>query len=344
MLPRVLNKKDLRACVEALMAQRTVVGPVAKEDKFVFAQLESPDDLRMDYPITLLSPKKFFFPQYETLLRYKLGDTVELEPPELPDKPTVILGAHPCDIAATWLLDAVFSAEPGEPLYLARRDRAVIIGLDCKKPCDEYQFCLDMGSLNRRDGADLFLTDLGDRYFVELLTPRGKELFESVAGDAPQAGSADFAGRQDFEDQKAKNFRHKLPFDVKYLPEILDESYDSLIWEAIARRCFSCGSCNLTCPTCYCFDVQDNLALDLKTVSRERRWDSCQLVDFAEVAGGENFRERRSDRLRHRFFRKGKYILEDYGRMGCVGCGRCDRVCVAKISSVETYNQIAGSR
>ena len=38
MLPRVLNKKDLRACVEALMAQRTVVGPVAKEDKFVFAQ------------------------------------------------------------------------------------------------------------------------------------------------------------------------------------------------------------------------------------------------------------------------------------------------------------------
>ena len=344
MLPRVLNKKDFRAFVEALMRQHAVVGPVAKEDKFVFAELDRADGLRMDYPISLLSPKKYFFPQYETLLRYKMGASVQLDAPPPAREPCVILGMHPCDMAATWLLDAVFSAAPGDPSYLARRGRAVIIGLDCKKPCDEYQFCLDMGSLSRRDGADLFLTDLGDRYFVEVLTSRGKDLLDSATKAAHPAASTDFSARQEVEDEKVKSFRHKLPFDVKYLPEILDESYDSLIWEAIGRRCFSCGSCNTTCPTCYCFDVQDTLALDLATASRERRWDSCQLVDFAEVAGGENFRQRRSDRLRHRFFRKAKYILEDHGRMGCVGCGRCDRACVAKISSVETYNQIAGSR
>ncbi|HPD14726.1 MAG TPA: 4Fe-4S dicluster domain-containing protein [Planctomycetota bacterium] len=344
MLPRVLNKRDFKGFVEALMHGNAVAGPVAKENKFVFDEIERVDDLRMDYPITLLSPKKYFFPQYETLLRYRMGDAVQLEPVVPPAKRRLILGMHPCDMAATWLLDAVFEAKPGNPNYLSRRDRAVIIGLDCNKPCDEYQFCLDMGSLSRRDGADLFLTDLGDRYFVEVLTLSGKQLLDGATKAAVPAGAADFAARQEVEDQKAKAFRHKLPLDVKYLPEILDESYDSLIWEAIGRRCFSCGSCNTTCPTCYCFDVQDTLALDLATVSRERRWDSCQLVDFAEVAGGENFRHRRSDRLRHRFFRKGKYILEDHGRMGCVGCGRCDRVCVAKISSVELYNQIAGSR
>ena len=343
MLPRVLSKKDFAPFVQALMGGTSVVGPVAKENKFVFAELDSVADLRMDYPITLLSPKKYVFPQVEALLRYKMGDTVQLEPVvEAP--PRVMLGVHPCDIAAIWLLDTIFAGKQTDPNYAARRSQAVIIGLDCNKPCDEYQFCLDMGSLPHRQGADLFLTDLGDRYFVEVLTPRGKEVLDRATRAAQPAAGPDLAARQDVEEQKARAFHRKLPFDVKYLPEILDESYDSLIWEAIGRRCFSCGSCNLTCPTCYCFDVQDVVGLSLGEATRVRRWDSCQLVDFAEVAGGENFRKRRSDRLRHRFFRKGKYILEDYGRMGCVGCGRCDRVCVAKISSVETYNQIAGSR
>jgi len=343
MLPRVLDKKDFKTFVDALIAENTVVGPVAKENQFVFGELESADGLRMDCPITLLSPKKRFFPQFDTLLRYRMGDAVELEP-VVDAAPCIILGAHPCDIAATWLLDAVFSDNEGDPNYFDRRNRAVIIGLDCNKPCDEYQFCLDMGSLYNREGADVFLTDLGERYFVELFTERGKALLDQATSAARPAGSDEFAARQQIDEEKAKAFHHKLPFDVKYLPEILDESYDSLIWEAVARRCFSCGSCNLICPTCYCFDVQDEVGLSLRSGERRRRWDSCQLVDFAEVAGGENFRERRSDRLRHRFFRKGKYILEQYGRMGCVGCGRCDRTCVAKISSVETYNQIAGSR
>ncbi|HUT34914.1 MAG TPA: 4Fe-4S dicluster domain-containing protein [Planctomycetota bacterium] len=344
MLPRVLAKRDFKAFVEALLADNAVVGPVSKGDKFVFDEIASADDLRMDYPITLLSPRKYFFPQSEAVLRYTMGDAVEIEPLALPTRPGVILGVHPCDMAGIWLLDAVFSKDQVDPLYRSRRAHSVAVGLDCKKPCDEYQFCLDMGSLAQREGYDLFLTDLGDRYFVEILTGRGKALLDGATRAAHPAASDDFAARQEVEEQKARNFHHKLPFDVKYLPEILDESYDSLIWEAIGRRCFSCGSCNITCPTCYCFDVQDEIALDLKSVQRTRRWDSCQLHDFAKVATGENFRERRSERLRHRMFRKSKYILEDYGRMGCVGCGRCDRACVAKISSVETYNQIAGSR
>ncbi|MBM4039341.1 MAG: Ni/Fe hydrogenase subunit beta [Planctomycetes bacterium] len=344
MLPRVLDKRSFRSCVQALLAGHSVVGPMAKGDKFVFDEIASPDELRMDYPISLLGPRKYFFPQSEAVLRYKMGDGIAIEPTALPTQPRVVLGVHPCDMAAVYLLDAVFAKDQVDPVYKARRANAVAVGLDCKKPCDDYQFCLDMGSLSRREGYDLFLTDLGDRYFVEIVTERGKALLDGATRDARPAASDDFAARQEIEEQKARNFRHKLPFDVKYLPEILDESYDSLIWEAIARRCFACGSCNITCPTCYCFDVQDEIALDLKTVTRTRRWDSCQLHEFAKVATGENFRERRSDRLRHRMFRKGKYILEDYGRMGCVGCGRCDRVCVAKISGVETYNQIAGNR
>ena len=67
------------------------------------------------------------------------------------------------------------------------------------------------------------------------------------------------------------------------------------------------------------------------------------LKSFAEVAGGENFREHRSARLRHRVFRKGKYMLEMFGKLGCVGCGRCDRHCPAKISILQIYQQLAAT-
>jgi ferredoxin len=84
------------------------------------------------------------------------------------------------------------------------------------------------------------------------------------------------------------------------------------------------------------------LNLDATSGVRRRSWDSCQLKVFAEVAGGENFREHRASRNRHRVFRKGKYILARTGETGCVGCGRCSRHCVANISILETFQQVAG--
>jgi ferredoxin len=143
---------------------------------------------------------------------------------------------------------------------------------------------------------------------------------------------------------KAQAITNRLPFDTKYLPEILEESYDSLVWQATAQRCFSCGSCVLVCPTCYSFDVADEVDLTLTHGTRVRRWDGCMLESFARVAGGENFREEREDRLRHRVMRKGKYIMEKLGRPGCVGCGRCERACLVKISIKEMFTQVAGSR
>jgi ferredoxin len=80
--------------------------------------------------------------------------------------------------------------------------------------------------------------------------------------------------------------------------------------------------------------------VDATSGIRQRKWDSCQLRTFAEVAGGENFREHRASRLRHRMFRKGKQILERTGRLGCVGCGRCIKHCVANISILEAFQQI----
>ncbi len=349
MLPHVLKKSDLGAWVGALMAEQRVAGPVYREtapndgrELFGWDYLAEPSDLRLDYDVTVLGPKKFLWPPRQRLVSYRLGGDPKPEP-ILEHEPQVLFGVHPCDITAIETLDAAFSKDIPDPHYLARRADTVLVGIDCAGPCDEEtSFCLDMGSLYPESGYDLMLTDLGEAYFVETKTAKGQALAE--AGKMKPAAKADLAARQAFAQEKRGAFRTKLPFEVKYLPEILDASYDSLVWEAIARQCFSCGACNTTCPTCYCFDVYEDVAMDLTKGCRVRRYDSCQLDPFATVAGGENFREHRWSRLRHRMFRKGKFILEQTGRPGCVGCGRCERACVAHISIRETFVQIAGSR
>ena len=348
MLPHVLETKDLAGWVAAIGKERRVRGPVLKETspsdgtaKFGWETIQEAGDLRLDYDLTVLGPKKFLWPPRQTLVEYRLdGDPKPEAVLEVEEQ--VLFGVHPCDATAIGTLDAAFAKDVADPHYLAQRAATATVLMDCEKPCDETSFCLDMGSLYPETGYDLALAPIPGGWFVETKTELGKRLRE--LGKMRRAEKADLEARQAFVERKRAGFHLKLPFEVKYLPEILDESYDSLVWEAIARRCFSCGSCNTTCPTCYCWDIADVVADDLASAARVRRYDSCQLDPFAEVAGGESFREQRSSRLRHRIFRKGKYILEQTGRVGCVGCGRCERACVAAISIKDTFVQIAGSR
>ena len=349
MLPQVLKKSDLGAWIGALMAERRVAAPYLKETspgdkadlKFAWDYVADPAEVRLDYTVTVLGPKKFLRPSRQTVATYSLG--ADPQPKAVIDhEPQVLFGVHPCDVTAIATLDAAFYKGVPDPHYLARRNDTAIVCLDCAKPCDDTGFCLDMGSLYPETGWDVMLTPADDQYYVEVKTDLGQALVSKAKVRATT--KQDMQGRQAFTEKKRGQFHFQLPFEVKYLPEVLDASYDSLVWEAIARRCFSCGSCNTTCPTCYCWDIADELTMDLTKGCRTRRYDSCQIDPFATVAGGEDFRKDRSSRLRHRMFRKGKYILEQTGRTGCVGCGRCERACVAGISIKETFIQIAGSR
>jgi len=139
---------------------------------------------------------------------------------------------------------------------------------------------------------------------------------------------------------KWSRFPLKLNVPGRDLPSLLALSYKSPLWEELGQRCLACGSCNIVCPTCYCFDVREQISLDGKTGERYRVWDSCQLDEFARVGTGENFRKSRAQRLRNRFFRKGKYIPDMHHALGCVGCGRCARACLVDITPVDVWNSL----
>ena len=335
---KVIDKKDMASLVTSIMAEREVVGPVAKDGKFIFSPIDDYSLLRLDHNITLLPPKEFFLPTEEPILKYRLGEAMHSEP-VIEAMPRVIMGVHPCDINANWLLDLAFSTDNLDTHYMEKRKKAIIVGLDCNEPCDEHSFCKSMGSLAVEGGFDLFLTDIGDAYMVEYGTPAGMELLARHKG-AREATNGDMSRFRAVQDAKWPKFTYKLEMNISDLPNLLAISYDNPLWEELGKKCLACGSCTVVCPTCYCFDVIDRLELNLKEGQRLRVWDSCQLPEFATVAGGENFRHARADRQRHRFFRKGKYLTEMFGKVGCVGCGRCVRSCLVDIDPVEVYNTL----
>ncbi|MBP1769812.1 MAG: putative anaerobic sulfite reductase, subunit [Candidatus Aminicenantes bacterium] len=111
------------------------------------------------------------------------------------------------------------------------------------------------------------------------------------------------------------------------------------VWEYIGDQCFECGACSFVCPTCSCFNIEDVNTREGGT-DRKRSWDSCSYEGYTRMAGDHNPRHPVEDRRNKRFFCKLSFSQsKKYLRPGCVGCGRCNRVCPGDIgiANVVTY-------
>jgi ferredoxin len=334
----LLDKRAVEPFVSNMMGDYRVVGPVSKGIKFAFGQIEDPADLRLDYDTSILPPKKQLQPQKERMMTFSRTGKPAVEV-VLDALPTVLLGVHTCDLHGIRVLDEAFSQGYPDAYYLERRAKTLIVGIECLEPCDEHSFCKSMGTLTVDNGYDLHLTDLGESYAVNVGTEAGASLLEKYSA-ARQATEADVAKLSKVLGAKWPRFPYKLDFDVGELSALMAQSYDNPLWDQLAEICLACGQCTLVCPTCFCFNVYDEVELNLTDGERRRRWDSCQLDEFARVAGGENFREHQAARLRHRFMRKGRYLMEKYDELGCTGCGRCVRSCLVDISPVDVFNEL----
>lgn len=331
----VLPKASMAALVAALKKTYRVFGPTRRGRSTAFDEIEDPADLQLDYTSTILPPKKFVLPPKEKLLDFNIK-TGEAREPEQDDKPVAILGIHPCDMQGILRLDFAFSRGHAEASYLDRREKMLFIGTSCNP--DEYCFCDAVGTNKFDEGFDLFLSDIGQSYLVDILTERGRDVISGL--EMQPVTDIDLYEAFKARERCADHPGRKLVPKASTLALLAKDCEDLDLWEELGERCLACGTCNLVCPTCYCFDVRDELALDLKTGERSRFWDSCQLDEFAEVAGGESFREKRANRQKHRFNRKFRYMAGEYGAPFCVGCGRCSRQCVADIDIVEIANDL----
>ena len=124
------------------------------------------------------------------------------------------------------------------------------------------------------------------------------------------------------------------------LPELLFNQQESTRWQLLGDKCLSCGNCTSVCPTCFCHHTIDETSLDGRLTTRLRQWDSCFSKDHSYIPG---FTLRPDAALRYRQWLTHKFAswVEQYGRSGCVGCGRCISWCPVKIDVTEELQLIA---
>jgi len=319
---RLIAASDMVPFVDSLIAAQRIAGPQKRAGAVAFDDLSAGRELRLEYTTTTLPPKKFVMPPRERLFSFSRGDTLEVTAPAAPE-PLVLFGVHPCDLAALQLLNRAMTDTHCDPNWAARWESLTLVGVDCMP--DEWCFCASMGTCKPVAGFDLFLTDVGDDYVVQIGSDEGRALLEAHATVKDATGAEQALA--EFEEQKLRSFSKSLTVEKKQLPLLFTKLQDSPVWEAQAKSCLACGTCNLACPTCFCFDVWDTMELNMREGSRSRRWDGCLLKDFAAVASGENFREESSGRFRHRYFRKFDYLPTRLEGLYCVGCARCSSRC-----------------
>ena len=336
-----LSNAALTEWVSAMIVgDKTVYGIQAhsdKSDRFTFAALNDAAALRLDYDVAVQPPRKFFQPPVDTLLEFETsGNYTSVYDTEQ----FILLGVHPYDMIALNQMDILFSQDNYDSHYMTRRNNAVIIACDVVTPSKDV-FASSMGTATVDSGWDILITVISDGYVVEAATDKGKTLLDLAKGT--KASGADLNARKAVWEENTRRLnQHPLDCDVSEIPALLDDAYKHPVWEEKARTCFACGSCNQVCPTCYCFNIHDNVNWDLSSGDRQATWDGCLLDGFTKVAPNHEFRADKANRFRHRLFRKGKYVPSKIGgQVACVGCGRCIAACLPDIANpVAVYNRL----
>jgi len=289
--------------------------------------------------------KHFFYPPKRKLFSVKkVGKSYEVLYEKVPDIKYAFIGVRPCELNAILIQDMVFNSDNYPDEYYKRlRENAFMVVVNCTDAGGTC-FCASMNAGPKaKDKFDIALTEImadGDHYFLaEVGSDSGAVIMEQVK-TTPVAKSE--VEEADKLIHRAEGRMKKIP-KTKDLPEFLMEHIEDSHWDEMAKRCLSCGNCTMVCPTCFCSTVEDVTDLHGKNAERSRKWDSCFTMDFSKVAGG-NFRITPKSRYRQRIMHKFSYWMEQFGILGCVGCGRCTTWCPVGIDVVDELRTLRDSK
>lgn len=363
-MPMQLLQERLQDLMDALNdAGYACVGPMLRDDAIIYGRLNGAADLPLGV-VDQQSPgsyrthvtasqrrfawangpqalKPFLFAPRDTLwwaTRQADGSLV-FDARQSRHKPLAVIGARACDLAALALQDKHFlqGAYP-DPGYASRREGLFIVAVNCSHPADTC-FCASTGDGPRASsGFDIALTELDDGFVAEAGSARGAAILQALS--LPDATPAQIAAAEAQSRQAAARQTRTLP--GRNLQAALFANLEHPRWNEVAERCLSCGNCTSVCPTCFCHSEADAPQLDGAKSEHVREWDSCFTQGHSYIHG---FTVRPDTRTRYRQWLTHKLGSwhEQYGRSGCVGCGRCLSWCPVGIDLTEEATVICSA-
>ncbi len=336
----------------------TLAGPQVRDGELVLTELASPRELPVGWTNTAApgvfrlertaapaffgviggqqSWKQFFYPPRLTLWEAcREGEAWRLSLPHHDTPAYALIGVRACDLSAIRVHDRTLLHGPfADPVYRARREAAFIVAVNCTRAVASC-FCASLGTGPRAtQGFDLALT--------ERVTPEVHEFLVEAGSPRGAAVLQDLGGRQATPEERGQAAALTTSAAAQQirgiatagLQEFLYRSYAHPRWEETAARCLSCANCTLVCPTCFCHTVEDDTDIPGYTAVRRRRWDSCFTVEFSYIHGGA-LRPSVKSRYRQWLTHKLATWVEQFGCLGCVGCGRCLTWCPVGIDLTE---------
>lgn len=337
-----------------------VIGPTVRDGAIVYDTLESPSDLpegwtneqeagvyrlkpRQDdalfgYTVGPYSWKKFLYPPVIRLWKARRTDThfKVIDEPQEPEK-LALIGVRSCELSAIAIQDRVLIDGPyTEPTYKSRRENIFIVAVNCGQAGGTC-FCASMGTGPKVTSSyDLVMTEVleaeGKRHYfvVEAGTDAGIAVLSEV--ESKPAAAEEKAEAERIVERTAEHMGRTL--NTKGIVELFQRNYENPYWDQVANRCLTCANCTMVCPTCFCMTVEDTTDLGGEQAERWRKWDSCFTTDFSYIHGG-SVRTTPKSRYRQWITHKLSTWADQFGTLGCVGCGRCITWCPAAIDITE---------
>ena len=358
-----LSRNKLQALLDTVQASGyRCIGPRVRDGAIVFDDLSSVEDLPRgvtdeqapghyrlqhgDHPRYFAwangpqALKPLLFSSREPVWHCTRGADGKLafQMPELRNEAMAIIGVRPCDLSALYLHDQHFLQQScQDDYYLARRQRLLLIAVNCTHPAATC-FCASTGDgPGARFGYDIALTELDEGFVVEVHSEPGKQQIAALA--LPLASEQQRQQAEQALNKAARAQQRRLP--SRNLNQALFANLQHPRWAEVAERCLSCGNCTAVCPSCFCHKQTETPQISGEASSHYREWDSCFTQGHSYIHG-ITLRAETAMRYRQWLTHKLGSWHDQYGRSGCVGCGRCISWCPVGIDLTEEAAVICG--
>ncbi len=349
--PVVVTRADFQHLLDSLHARGyTTIAPKLEGGAIVYGEVGAVDELPIGwtdaqgdgtyrverraggalfgYTVGPHSWKRFFSPPVRKLWQARRMDGgFEIVADETPSPRYALIGVRACELHAIHRMDNVYlGGNTIDGDYQQRREAAFIVAVNCGKAGNTC-FCASLGTGPAvGPGYDLALTELVTErehtFVVTVGSERGADVLDDVPHRPAEPAELDLA-----EAIVADTARHMgRTLETTGLKALLYRSFEHPHWDEVAERCLTCGNCTMVCPTCFCFTVEDTTDLTGQSAERWRRADSCFTTAFTFITSGS---QRASAKARYRQWLTHKLATwqDQFGSLGCVGCGRCITWC-----------------
>lgn len=329
-----ISKDKLFAWLRELKKPFKVYVPTKEAGGDVMLAPMGEEEPLLDYGRLWEAPKRLLLPQWDAIVSLREEGAAG----HYDTQKRLLFGLRPCDAAAIKYLDDFYSRDFADPHYLTRRKNSLLLIVACEAP-EETCFCRSAGTGPAAEaGFDLQFYRYDRGFIVEVGSQKGKELTEKWPNffqEGPK--DAEHIAAQ-LKEEAGKRFKDEP--NMEEAARIVDRGeVDEDFWEDIARSCLNCGGCAYICPTCTCFNMVERKEGE-RAFSRIRTWDSCIFAGYTREASGHNPRDLERMRLARRYEDKLGPSGLSWPRFRCVGCGRCQEVCLVQMGSKEVVRQL----